>query len=203
MPYSDSELAKLLKVNRSTIYLWRTKFGMPVDDLESAKAFAANRKPASRRTTKIEVDPIPVSGESVYDVRDRLHREEQLIASEISGLNAALESARSHADEKQAFRLLQALKSSREDHRRQVDALLKSESRILLLEQKRGSLLSIDTCKEFVSKTLTPTIIWLRKLTDAGRNPEERALLETLRDAGLLTINASAAAVLEFNGQPG
>jgi hypothetical protein len=59
----------------------------------------------------------------------------------------------------------------------------------------------IDVCRSFLSKILTPPIIWLRKLTDAGRNPEEKALLETLRDAGLLTINASAAAALEFNGQ--
>jgi hypothetical protein len=59
----------------------------------------------------------------------------------------------------------------------------------------------IDVCKAFISKTLTPVIIWLRKLADAGRNPEERALLETLRDAGLLTINTSAKSALEFSGQ--
>jgi hypothetical protein len=63
--------------------------------------------------------------------------------------------------------------------------LLKSEARILLLEKSRGSLVDIDVCKSFISKTLTPTIIWLRKLSEAGRNPEERALLKTLRDAGL------------------
>ena len=45
---------------------------------------------------------------------------EQLIASVIAGLNVALEQARALADEKSAFKLLQALKSSREDHRRQV-----------------------------------------------------------------------------------
>jgi hypothetical protein len=84
-----------------------------------------------------------------------------------------------------------------------VDALLKSEARILLLEKNRGSLVAIDVCKDFISKTLTPTIIWLRKLTDAARTPEEKALLDTLRDAGLLTINASAKEALEFNGQPG
>jgi hypothetical protein len=201
MLYTDIELSKLLKVNRSTIFRWRTECGMPVDDVEAARAFAANRKPATKRTPKVEVDPIPVTGESVYDVRDRLHREEQLIASEIAGLNSALEQARSLADEKSAFKLLQALKSSREDHRRQVDALLKSEARILLLEKNRGSLLDIDVCKSFISKTLTPTIIWLRKLSDAGRNPEERELLETLRDAGLLTINASAKEAREFNGK--
>jgi hypothetical protein len=201
MIYTDIELSKLLKVNRSTIFRWRTECGMPVDDLEAARAFAANRRPATKRTPKVEVDPIPVTGESVYDVRDRLHREEQFIASEIAGLNLALEQARSLNDEKSAFKLLQALKSSREDHRRQVDALLKSEARILLLEKNRGSLLDIDVCKSFISKTLAPTIIWLRKLTDASRNNEERALLETLRDAGLAVINASAKEAREFSGQ--
>jgi len=201
MIYTDIELSKVLKVNRSTIFRWRTECGMPVDDLEAARAFAANRKPATKRTPKVEVDPIPVTGESVYDVRDRLHREEQFIASEIAGLNVALEQARSLNDEKQAFKLLQALKSSREDHRRQVDALLKSEARILLLEKNRGSLLDLDVCKTFISKTLAPTIIWLRKLTDASRNNEERTLLETLRDAGLAVINASAKEAHDFQGQ--
>ncbi len=201
MAYTDIELSKVLKVNRSTIFRWRTECGMPIDDLEAARAFAANRKPATKRTPKVEVDPIPVIGESVYDVRDRLHKEERSIAAEVAGLNVALEQARSLNDEKSAFKLLQALKSAREDHRRQVDALLKSEARILLLEKSRGSLVDLDVCKTFVSKTLVPTIIWLRKLTDAARNPEERALLENLRDAGLAVINASAKEAHDFNGK--
>jgi hypothetical protein len=93
------------------------------------------------------------------------------------------------------------LKSSREDHRKQVDALLKSEARILNLEVSRGSLLNIDIVKSYISKILTPTIIWLRKLADPARNPEEKALLETLRDAGLAVINASAKEAHEFGGQ--
>jgi hypothetical protein len=203
MIYTDMELAKVLKVNRSTIFRWRTENGMPIDDLEAARAFAANRKPATKRTTKVEVDPIPIvdGDESVYAVRDRLHQEERRIAAEVAGLNVALEQARSLNDEKSAFKLLQALKSARDDHRRQVDALLKSEARILLLEKSRGSLVDIDVCKSFISKTLVPTIIWLRKLTDAGRNPEERALLETLRDAGLAVINASAKEAHDFQGK--
>ena len=201
MAYTDIELSKVLKVNRSTIFRWRTECGMPIDDLEAARAFAETRKPTTKRTPKVEVDPIPVVGESVYDVRDRLHKEERSIAAEIAGLNVALEQSRSLADEKSAFKLLQALKSAREDHRRQVDALLKSEARILLLEKNRGSLLDLDVCKTFISKTLAPTIIWLRKLTDAGRNAEERALLENLRDAGLAVINASAKEAHEFSGQ--
>jgi hypothetical protein len=201
MIYTDMELAKVLKVNRSTIFRWRTENAMPVDDLEAARAFAETRKPATKRTPKVEVDPIPVAGESVYDVRDRLHREEQLIASEIAGLNVALEQARSLADERSAFKLLHALKSSREDHRRQVDALLKSEARILRLEKDRGSLLDIDVVKAFVSSCLVPTIVWLRKLADSGRNAEEESLLETLRDAGLAVINASAKEAHDFQGQ--
>jgi hypothetical protein len=201
MIYTDIELSKVLKVNRSTIYRWRTECAMPVDDLEAARAFAETRKPAIKRIPKVEVDPIPVTGESVYDVRARLHREEQLIASEVAGLNAALEQARSLNDERSAFKLLQALKSAREDHRRQVDALLKSEARILLLEKNRGSLLDIDVCKTFVSKCLVPLIIWLRKLTDAGRNSEEKSLLETLQAAGLEILRVSAAEAANFNGK--
>jgi hypothetical protein len=199
--YTDIELSKVLKVNRSTIYRWRTECAMPVDDLESARAFAANRKPATRRVPKVEVDPVPVTGASVYDVRDRLHQEERRIAAEVAGLNVALEHARALNDEKGAFKLLQALKSTREDHRRQVDALLKSEARILLLEKSRGSLLDIDVCRSFVTQCLTPTIIWMRQLAAAGRNPEERGLLENLRDAGLAIINASAKEAREFIGK--
>jgi hypothetical protein len=199
--YTDMELSKLLKVNRSTIFRWRTECNMPVDDLDLARAFAANRKPATKRAPKVEVDPVPVTGESVYDVRDRLHKEERSIAAEVAGLNVALEQARTLNDEKGAFKLLQALKSTREDHRRQVDALLKSEARILLLEKSRGSLVDTDVCKSFISQCLVPTIIWMRKLADAARNPEERALLESLRDAGLLTINASAKEAANFNAK--
>jgi hypothetical protein len=61
--------------------------------------------------------------------------------------------------------------------------------------------LDIDVVKTFISKTLVPTIIWLRKLAEAGRNAEERALLETLRDAGLVVINASAKEAYDFNGK--
>jgi len=117
MTYTDIELSKLLKVNRSTIFRWRTECGMPVDDLEAARAFAETRKPATKRAPKVEVDPVPATGESVYDVRDRLHKEERSIAAEVAGLNVALEQARSLNDEKSAFKLLQALKSAREDHR--------------------------------------------------------------------------------------
>ena len=97
--------------------------------------------------------------------------------------------------------VLQVLKSAREDHRRQVDALLKSEARILHLEVQRGSLVDIDACKSLISSCLVPTIIWMRKLADAARNPEERALLESLREAGLLTINASAKEAANFNAK--
>ena len=174
---------------------------MPVDDLESARAFAETRKPATKRASKVEVDPVPVVGESVYDVRDRLHQEERRIAAEVAGLNVALEQARTLNDERGAFKLIQALKSTRDDHRRQVDALLKSEQRILNLEVSRGSLVDLDVCRSFVTQCLTPTIIWMRQLAAAGRNPEERALLESLRDAGLLTINASAKDAYEFRGK--
>jgi hypothetical protein len=159
MAYSDIELSKVLKVNRSTIFRWRTENAMPVDDIEACRAFAATRKPATKRTPKVEVDPVPVSGESVYDVRDRLHKEERSIAAEVAGLNVALEQARSLNDEKSAFKLLQALKSAREDHRRQVDALLKSEARILLLEKNRGSLIPFRGRLPSSQKGIEPSCI--------------------------------------------
>jgi len=177
---------------------------MPTNDLEAAKSWAQNRKPNGKRepTEPVEdVKAIPVVGESCYDVRDRLHKEEQSIASEIAGLNTALQQSRLGNDEKSAFKLLQALKSAREDHRRQVDALLKSEQRILLLEKSRGSLIDIDVCKSLISSCLVPTIIWMRKLADSGRNSEERTLLENLRDAGLAVINASAKEAANFNAK--
>ena len=59
MIYTDIELSKVLKVNRSSIYRWRTECAMPVDDLEAARAFAETRKPAIKRIPKVEVDPIP------------------------------------------------------------------------------------------------------------------------------------------------
>jgi hypothetical protein len=46
-----------------------------------------------------------------------------------------LEEARSANDEKAAYRLLQALKSASEEHRRQADSLLTAEGRIILLEK--------------------------------------------------------------------
>jgi hypothetical protein len=102
MIYTDTELSKILKVNRSTIFRWRTENGMPVDDLEAARAFAANRKPASKRTPKVEVEPIPIADDdqSVYTVRDRLKQEERKIAAEVGGLNLALEQARSLNDDR-------------------------------------------------------------------------------------------------------
>src|SRR5271165_4400043 len=201
MEYSDVQLGHALGVHRSTAFRWR-KAGMPTNDLEAAKSWAQNRKPNSKRepTEPVEdVKAIPVAGESCYDVRDRLQMEEQSIASEIAGLNTALQQARLGNDEKNAFKLVQSLKSAREDHRRQVDALLKSEARILLLEKNRGSLVDIDVCKSFISSCLVPTIIWMRKLADAARNAEERSLLENLRDAGLAVINASAREAANFD----
>ena len=41
----------------------------------------------------------------------------------------------------------------------------------------------------------------MRKLADAGRNAEERSLLESLRDAGLAVINASAREAASFMGR--
>ena len=90
------------------------------------------------------VAPIPVEGETAYNVRDRLQAQERSIASEIEGLNAALGQARLSNDESGAYKLLQALKSAREEHRRQADSLLKAEGRIILLEKNRGDLIAVQ-----------------------------------------------------------
>jgi hypothetical protein len=70
-----------------------------------------------------------------------------------------------------------------------------------LLEKNRGDLISLDASKQFVTKCITPLTIWLRKLADAGRNPEEKTLLETLQEAGLAVLRVSAAEAANFTGK--
>ena len=53
-------------------------------------------------------------------MRDRLQAQERSISAEITGLNAALDQARMSNDESAAYKLLQALKSAKEEHRRQA-----------------------------------------------------------------------------------
>lgn len=203
MEYSDVQLGQALGVHRSTAFRWR-KAGMPTDDLEAAKSFAQNRKPKPEPTTAKDiaesVSPIPVTGETAYNVRDRLQAQERSISAEITGLNVALEQARLSNDEGAVYKLLQALKSARDEHRRQADPLLKAEGRIILLEKNRGDLVSVSAAREFVSKCIIPLTIWTRKLADAGRNPEEKGLLETLREAGLAVIR-DATDALNFSGK--
>src|ERR1700736_5375909 len=112
MEYSDVQLGQALGVHRSTAFRWR-KVGMPTNDLEAAKSWAQNRKPKPKPSMAQEsIAPIPVEGETAYNVRDRLQAQERSIASEITGLNAALEQARLSNDESAAYKLLQALKSA-------------------------------------------------------------------------------------------
>jgi hypothetical protein len=203
MEYSDIQLATHLHVNRSTAFRWR-KVGCPTNDLEAASQWAQNRKPAGKKITTEGVEsiaPVVVAGETAYDVRDRLQAQEKSISAEISGLNQALEEARGANDEKAAYRLLQALKSAREEHRRQADSFLKAEGRIILLEKNRGELVNLDVAKDFISKIINPLGIYLRKLPDAGRSDEEKALLATLGEAGLAVLRDSAAAVVAFTGK--
>jgi hypothetical protein len=204
MEYSDVQLGLALNVHRSTAFRWR-KEGMSTTDLDEARSWAQNRKPNTKRPivedSAESVAPIPVEGETAYNVRDRLQAQEHAIAAEITGLNAALAEARLAGDEKQAYKLLQALKSAREEHRRQTDSLLKAEGRIILLEKNRGDLISVQASREFVSKTIIPLTIFLRKMPDAGRNTEEKTLLETLREAGLAVLRTSAAEAANFTGK--
>jgi hypothetical protein len=208
MRYSDVQLAAHLQVNKSTAFRWR-KLGCPTNDLEAASAWAQNRKPAQKKTTVEIAGPSrttePATStpepETPYSVRDRLQAQEQSISTEISGLNQALQEARITNDEKAAYRLLQALKSSREEHRRQADSLLKAEGRIILLEKNRGELVKLDVAKDFISKIINPLVIFLRKLPDAGRNDEEKTLLATMGEAGLAVLRDSAAAAVAFTGK--
>jgi hypothetical protein len=208
MEYSDVQLGQTLGVHRSTAFRWR-KAGMCCSDLEAAKAFAQNRKPKLNLPAVTglaeSIAPKPLAKvpetETAYDVRDRLQAQERSISAEISGLNSALEQARLSNNEGSAYKLLQSLKSAREEHRRQADSLLKAEGRIILLEKNRGDLVSVDACKTFVSKCIVPLTIWLRKLPDAGRNPEEKTLLTQLQEAGLAVMRTSAAEALNFNGK--
>jgi hypothetical protein len=212
MEYTDTQLAKALGIDRTTAWRWR-KEGMPSDDLEAAKAFAQNRKPKPKPASVAPEVMETVVGdktltihvgekiETAYDVRDRLQAQERTIAAEIQALNASLEQARHANDEKSAYKLLQALKSAREEHRRQADSLLKAEGRIILLERNRGDLVSVSATKDFLSKIITPFTIWLRKLADAARNPEEKSMLENLREAGLAVIRGAASDALNFNGK--
>jgi hypothetical protein len=203
MEYSDNQLAAHLNVNRTTAYRWR-KLGCPTDDLQAASEWSQNRKPATSRIKNEvveEVTPIPVVGEDPYSVRDRLQAQEQSISSEISGLNVALQQARAANDEKVAYRLLQALKSAREEHRKQSDCLLKAEGRIILLEKNRGDLISLDKAKDLLSKTINPLAIYLRKLPDHSRNEEERALLVVLSEGGLEVLRSSASEGAGFTGK--
>jgi hypothetical protein len=158
MAYTDTQLAKELGIDRTTAWRWK-KEGMPDDDLEAAKAFAQNRKPKPKPKPKLaSVAPLMETvvgdkkltihagekGETAYDVRDRLQAQERSISAEITELNSALEQARHANDEKGAYKPLQALKSVREERRRQADSLLKAEGRIIVLEKSRGDLVSVE-----------------------------------------------------------
>ena len=170
----------------------------------------SNESNTAQKKTTIEVavplkDIEPANAtaepETPYSVRDRLQAQEQSISSEISGLNQALQEARITNEEKAAYKLLQALKSAREEHRRQADSLLKAEGRIILLEKNRGELVNLDVAKDFISKIINPLGIYLRKLPDAGRNDEEKALLVTMGEAGLAVLRDSAREAIAFSGK--
>jgi hypothetical protein len=206
--YTDTEIAKHLGIDRTTAWRWR-KLGCPTNDLEAASFWAQNRKPLQKKGT-IEVAvslkhtkpaTSPADAETAYNVRDRLQAQEQSISAEIAGLNTALQEARITNNEKEAYKLLQALKSARNEHRAQADSLLKAEGRIILLEKNRGDLIGLECSKFFVGKVINPLVIFLRKLPDAGRNDEEKSLLATMGEAGLAVLRDSAAAAASFKGK--
>jgi hypothetical protein len=172
-----------------------------LDSFESNTAQKRNTIAVSAPLGRTEPTTSTTEPETPYSVRDRLQTQEQSISAEIAGLNQALQEARVTNDEKTAYRLLQSLKSAREEHRRQADSLLKAEGRIIILERSRGDLIGLECSKSFVSKVINPLVIFLRKLQDAGRSPEEKALLATLGEAGLAVLRDSSAAAASFTGK--
>lgn len=116
---------------------------------------------------------------------------EQLISAEIAGLSAALETARAKGDEKSIFKLAQVLKSTRNEHRLQSDALLKAEARVILLEKNRGALVELDAAKQLITKVLSPLLIFVRKLPDSAESEGERVKLAFISEAALAVIRTS------------
>lgn len=99
--------------------------------------------------------------------------------------------ARSKGDEKAIFKLSQALKSARSEHRLQSDALLKAEARVILLEKNRGALVDLDAAKQLITKILSPLLIFIRKLPDQAENEADRVKLTSLSETALSIIRSA------------
>ena len=61
--------------------------------------------------------------------------------------------------------------------------------------------MNLDVAKDFISKIINPLTIFLRKLPDASRSPEEKALLATLGEAGLAVLRDAAREAVGFMGR--
>jgi hypothetical protein len=181
---SDIFLAKEFGVNRSTVFRWRAA-GLPdTRNLELVRQWVEARKAESGKEDDAvkSVEPVPVSGNSPYDVRDRLQVEEAAIASEIQGIKAALDKARKKKDEKAVSSLSIALRAARKQHREQADSLLKAEARVVELEESRGNLISLDAAKDLLSKCFSALRIWTAALVVQARDGKERELLTGIQE---------------------
>ena len=65
------------------------------------------------------------------------------LRAKLKGSDAAILDARKSGDEKAIYKLLQAIRSAREQHRKQADALLRAEARVIQLEVDRGHLYTL------------------------------------------------------------
>lgn len=78
----------------------------------------------------------------------------------------------------------------RKDHMAAAKALQDAELKLIKLEEARGALVSIDTCKDFTTKIMTPLIIYFRKIPDQATNDAEKELLTRVSDELFLTAQS-------------
>jgi len=197
---SDLQLATALNVNKSTVWRWRTKLGMPNTSLEAARDWASNRVATKNKQDLVDVpDVIPVTGDCPYDVLARIRCNEQIIAGEVKALTLALNRARSARNktldenesklqEKKIFSYTQMLKTVRKEHRESTRSLFAAESAVISLEEQRGKLISFEASQDFVTGRLMPVINWIRKLPEYAESPQEYAKLSELSEKGLAVI---------------
>lgn len=163
---------------------WNLKqAGIPADDLESARAWHAQRK--ERRHKKIEPQPvIQVSSDVEAETL-----EESLFAIRrlVNGLGMATEQALREKKIGEAISL-------RREHATAVRALYEAESKSIKIQEARGKLIPVEKALAIVNNSIQSGIVVLRRLPELGKTPEERRRLEAFLNAVLTEIKDGAAA---------
>jgi hypothetical protein len=181
---SDIAIAKYIGVHRSTVHRWRKDGVLPnTNDLEELKRWHEQQKTSDVVVEGIEVHPVDVEGTNPLDVRDRLAGQEKASAGEIAGIENALAEARSTHNDKAVTALSLTLRSARKAYKDLVDSLLKAEQRVLLIQQQRGALITVDAAKEFVTKKLMNLKVWAATLPNQAKDGNERELLTRLQES--------------------